>query len=204
MGFSILPTTRLNHSNNPKRQPQSRNSELFGSQDTPKRGHHLSLSRGRLALWTTNEGITSFLAPKANIKLEDNGPYEILFDPEAPLGFRGTEGCKIIGLEQTKRLSVEWKAPPQFPNVRRQKTHVDIRIETVEALTKVRIGHSGWQWGEEWDEAYEFFDHAWDLDLARMQQTLASGPIDWKKPYVPTWLGHRQQPIRDHVPVETH
>ncbi|OLD79057.1 hypothetical protein AUF62_00730 [archaeon 13_1_20CM_52_20] len=139
-------------------------------------------------VWTTNEGVTSFLAPKANIKLEDNGPYEILFDPEAPLGFRGTEGCKILGLEQ----------------IRRHKTRVDIYFERVEALTKVRVEHSGWQWGEEWDEAYEFFDHAWDLDLARMQQRFASGPIDWSKPYVPAWLGHRATPIRDHVPVETH
>src|SRR5438552_14993339 len=81
-----------------------------------------------------------------------------------------------------KTLSVEWKAPSQLPNVRRQKPRVDIYFERVEALTKVRIEHSGWQWGEEWDEAYEFFDHAWDLDLARMQQRFASGPIDWSKP----------------------
>src|SRR6266702_3581675 len=112
-------------------------------------------------VWTTNEGITSFLAPKANIKLEDQGPYEIFFDPEAPLGFRGTEGCKILGLESMKTLSVEW------------------------------------------DEAYEFFDRAWDLDLARMQQRFSSGPIDWTKPYVPAWLGAREQRIRDHVLVET-
>src|SRR2546428_9539655 len=59
-------------------------------------------------VWTTNEGITSFLAPKANIKLEDQGPYEIFFDPEAPLRFRGTAGCQILGLESMKTLSVEW------------------------------------------------------------------------------------------------
>jgi len=155
-------------------------------------------------LWTTNDGITSFLAPKANIRLEVQGPYEIFFDPEAPLGFRGTEGCKVIGFDPMKTLSVEWKAPPQFPNVRRQKTCVDIYFERVEALTKVRVAHSGWQEGEEWDEAYEFFDHAWDLDLARMQQRFSSGPIDWRNPYVPAWLGQREQRICDHVPVETH
>src|SRR6266704_1082706 len=106
-------------------------------------------------------------------------------------------------LESMKTLSVEWKAPPQFPNVRRHKTRVNIYFERVEALTKVRIEHSGWDGGEEWDEAYEFFDRAWDLDLARMQQRFSSGPIDWSKPYVPAWLGHRATPIRDHVPVET-
>ena len=129
-------------------------------------------------VWTTNEGITSFLAPKANIKLEDQGSYEIFFDPEAPLGFRGIEGRKILRVDSAKMLSVEWKAPPQFPNVRRQKTRVDLYFERVEALTKVRVEHSGWQWGEEWDEAYEFFDRAWDLDLARLQQRFSSGPID--------------------------
>jgi len=156
------------------------------------------------SVWTTIDGIISFLAPKANIKLEVQGPYEILFDPEAPLGFKGTEGCKILGFKQAKMLSVEWKAPPQFPNVRRQKTRVDIYFERVEALTKIRVAHSGWQEGEEWDEAYEFFDHAWNLDLARMQQRFSSGPIDWRKPYVPAWLGQREPPIRDHIPVEPH
>jgi uncharacterized protein YndB with AHSA1/START domain len=155
-------------------------------------------------VWTTIDGIISFLAPKANIKLEDNGPYEIFFDPEAPLGFRGTEGCRILGLDPAKTLSVEWKAPPQFPNVRRHKTRVDIYFERVEALTKVSVAHSGWQEGEEWDEAYEFFDHAWNLDLARMQQRFSSGPIDWRKPYVPAWLGRREPLIRDHIPVEPH
>ena len=151
-------------------------------------------------IWTTNEGVTSFLAPKANIKLEDQGTYEIFFNPEAALGFRGTEGCKILGVNQQSLLSVEWRAPPQFPNVRRLKTRVDIYFERAEALTKVRVEHTGWQWGEEWDEAHEFFDHQWELDLARMQQRFASGPIDWKKPYVPAWLGHREARIRDHIP----
>ena len=154
-------------------------------------------------VWTTIDGITSFLAPKANIKLELQGPYEIFFDPEAPLGFRGTEGCKLLGFEPTKFLSAEWKAPPEFPNVRRQFTRVDIYFERVEALTRVRVVHSGWQEGEEWDTAYEFFDRAWDLDLARMQQRFSSGPIDWKKPYVPAWHRLHEQRIRDHVPVET-
>ncbi len=112
-------------------------------------------------IWTTPEGITSFLAPKANIKLEVQGPYEIFFDPEAPLGFRGTEGCKLLGFDPMKILSAEWKAPPEFPNVRRQNTRVDIYFERVEALSKVRVEHSSWQEGEEWDAAYEFFDRAW-------------------------------------------
>ncbi len=101
--------------------------------------------------WTTGTGLTSFLAPKVNIKLEDQGPFEIFFDPEAPLGFKGTEGCKLVALEPMNTLSVEWKAPPQFPNARRQKTLVNILFEKVEALTKVRNEPSGFGWGEKLD-----------------------------------------------------
>ncbi len=201
MAFSIRPTTRLNRPNNPNlARPKKRTVSPLDPKTLRKEAITSALIQDVWTLWTTNEGITSFLAPKANIKLEDNGPYEILFDPEAPLGFRGTEGCKILGLQQTNTLSVEWKSPPQFPNVRRQKTRVNIYMERVEALTKVRVTHSGWQEGEEWDEAYEFSDRAWDLNLARMQQRFASGPIDWRKPYVPAWIGRHEQRIRDHVP----
>ncbi|HZY46250.1 MAG TPA: SRPBCC domain-containing protein [Candidatus Bathyarchaeia archaeon] len=156
------------------------------------------------SVWTTKEGVISFLAPKANITLEDQGAYEIFFDPDAPLGFKGTEGCKVLGVNQMKILSVEWRAPPQFPNARRLKTRVDIYFERVEAVTRVRVEHSGWQEGEEWDESYEFFDRAWDLDLARMQQRFSSGPIDWRKPYLPTWNKLRHERIRDHIPVGNH
>ncbi len=92
-------------------------------------------------VWTTNEGVMSFLAPKANIKLEDNGSYEIFFDPEAPLGFRGTEGCKILALGQMKTLSVEWKAPPQFPNVRNpsSQTSEDRRLVLISTLKELKL-----------------------------------------------------------------
>ena len=204
-GFLHCPSTRLNRSGRKQLLPSKQ--ETVSSLD-PKILRKEAITSAPIAdvwtVWTTVEGIISFLSPKASIKLEVQGPYEILFDPEAPLGFKGTEGCKILGFEQAKTLSVEWKAPPQFPNVRRQKTRVDIHFERVEALTKVSVAHSGWQEGEEWDEAYEFFDHAWNLDLARMQQRFSSGPIDWRKPYVPAWLGQREPRIRDHVPVKPH
>ena len=37
--------------------------------------------------WTTREGITTFFAPDANVKLEIMGPYEIIFLPDNPAGF---------------------------------------------------------------------------------------------------------------------
>src|SRR5438552_19197209 len=136
MGFSIHPTTRLNHSSRP--ETSTSKTRTVNSMD-PKILRKETITSALITdvwtVWTTNEGVTSFLAPKANIKLEDNGPYEILFDPEAPLGSRGTEGCKIPGLEELQTLSEEWQRPPQYPNDRRHKPGVDIYFERVEDLT---------------------------------------------------------------------
>src|SRR5712691_11456613 len=141
-GFFHCPSTRLNRSSSPATSTfQTRTVNGLDPKILRKEAITSTPIADVWAVWTTIDGIISFLAPKANIKLELQGPYEIFFDPEAPLGFKGTEGCKILEFEQAKTLSVEWKAPPQFPNVRRQKTSVDIYFERVEALTKVSVAH---------------------------------------------------------------
>ncbi|UCE96776.1 MAG: SRPBCC domain-containing protein [Candidatus Bathyarchaeota archaeon] len=74
--------------------------------------------------WTTTEGVLAFFAPKANIQLSIVGPYELLFDLDAPEGSQGGEGLKILSFLPEEMLSFEWNAPPQFPIVRRQRTWV--------------------------------------------------------------------------------
>jgi len=44
--------------------------------------------------WTTNDGATTFFAPKARIELTPGGPYELYFDPEAPKGSQGGEAAE--------------------------------------------------------------------------------------------------------------
>jgi hypothetical protein len=155
-------------------------------------------------MWTTVEGVTSFFAPKANIELKVGGMYELYFEPEAPIGFQGIEGCKILELIPQTHFAFEFIAPPQFPNVRRLKTQVSLGFDQVQkaALNRVRLKHTGFLAGEEWDAAYSFFSWSWDLVLARFQQRFSTGPIDWKKPYRPMWLPpFPERKIRDHVPA---
>ena len=152
--------------------------------------------------WTITEGVVTFFAPKANIQLQVGGPYELYFDLKAPLGFQGTEGCKVLGFELTKSLAFDFIAPPQFPNVRRLRTRVDVGFEEVQrgGIVKVSLVHSGFLEGEEWDESFEFFRWSWDLVLGRLQHHYLAGPIDWRNPYTP--LGVRPVPerkIRDRV-----
>src|SRR5512136_1989706 len=46
--------------------------------------------------WTTLDGIRQFFAPDARLEIRPNGPYEILFDLDAPPGRQGAEGCKVL------------------------------------------------------------------------------------------------------------
>ncbi len=152
--------------------------------------------------WTTTEGVVTFFAPRANVQLAVGGPYQLYFDLKAPVGFQGTEGCKVLGFEPLRSLSFEFVAPPQFPNVRRLRTRVDVRFEEVQrgGLVKVSLVHSGFLEGQEWDESFEFFDWSWDLVLGRFLYRFSSGPIDWRNPYTPR--GVRPVPerkIRDQV-----
>src|SRR5207245_7697936 len=67
--------------------------------------------------WTTIEGATSFLVPKASIEPVVGGRYELFSSLKSPKGFRGTEGSKILALEHQKHLSIELFMPTQFSHV---------------------------------------------------------------------------------------
>ena len=152
--------------------------------------------------WTNVEGVTSFFVPKANIEPVVGGRYELFSTLKSPRGFRGTEGCKVLAIEPLKHLAFEFIAPPQFPNVRRLRTRVDVTFGEVAkgGVVKLDLAHSGFLEGEEWDEYFEFSDWNWDLVLGRFQYRFSVGPIDWNKPYVPHGITARpERKLRDHV-----
>lgn len=152
--------------------------------------------------WTTEEGVSTFFAPKSNIEARIAGSYELFFDLKAPRGFQGTEGCKILGFDPPHHLAFEFIAPPQFPNVRRIRTRVDVLLDEVlkGGLLKVDLAHSGFVEGEEWDESFDFFSWSWDTVLGRFQHRFTKGPIDWKNPYTPQGISPRpERKLREHV-----
>lgn len=120
-------------------------------------------------LWTTNEGITSFFAPGANIDLRPQGPFELYFLPDAEPGQRGSEGTIILGYQENRMLSVSWGLPPYMEEVRPHHTHLLIRFEPLDDNTaRVTLTHSGWGEGEAWDAAYTYFDGIWPRVLSGM------------------------------------
>jgi len=138
------------------------------------------------AAWTTEEGVKSFFAREANLELAIGGRYEMLFNPDAPVGSQGGEGLRILSYLPEEMLSFEWNAPPEYPGVRQEKTWVVVQFGTrAEHTTRVVLTHLGWQQGGEWDQVYDYFDRAWDVVLGRLQHCFTVGPIDWTEPHRP-------------------
>ncbi len=134
--------------------------------------------------WTTSEGIISFFAPGCNVDLKVEGDYEIFFFPDAEPGSRGGEGLKLMSVEPNKFLSFTWNAPPSIPTIRKQRTLVMVFFEAIsEQETRVKLVHTGWGNGEDWDKAYEYFDAAWgDAVLPRLVYRFEHGAVDWTNP----------------------
>lgn len=136
------------------------------------------------AAWTTEAGVKSFFAPDCRIELEPDGPYEIYFNPDAPAGERGGEGLRVLAVQPHKMFSFTWNAPPTLPDVRGQRTHVIVRFyEDGAGSTRVTLRHDGWGEGGQWDEAFLYFDGAWNkVVLPRLVYRFENGPVDWANP----------------------
>lgn len=133
--------------------------------------------------WTTTEGIKTFFAPGGNIELKPNGFYEIYMLPEAEPGQRGADSMRVMAFEKDKMLAFTWNAPPYFPELRHQLTHVQIFFEPAgENKTKVTFIHDGFGTGPEWKKLHEYFTNAWtNVILPRLKQRFDEGPVDWSK-----------------------
>ena len=121
--------------------------------------------------WTVKEELIKFFAPEAEIELKLGGKFEMYFLLDNPPGTRGGEGNKILSFVPHKMLSFEWNAPPQFPDVREEKTYCVVFFDKLDLnSTKIRFYHLGWQEGDEWDQVYNYFQKAWDYVLENLKK----------------------------------
>jgi hypothetical protein len=77
-------------------------------------------------------------------------------------------------------LSFDWNAPPHLPEARAQRTFVVLRFEPLgERSTRIRLHHTGWGDGGEWDKAHDYFERAWGGVLGNLKKRFETGPVDW-------------------------
>lgn len=91
---------------------------------------------------------------------------------------------KILAIQPKKMLSFTWNAPPEMPDVRKQRTHVVIRLEPLsDNQTRVSLAHDGWGDGGELDQPFNYFTRAWlQIVPPRLRYRFTLGPIDWNNP----------------------
>ncbi len=124
--------------------------------------------------WATHAGLATFFGADNLIDLRPGGPFEIYFLMENPIGLRGGEGNLVLSYLPQKMLSFSWNAPPTIPEVRdhEHKTWVVIQLEQRSPNTiQVALDHLGWLDGPAWDEAYEYFNNAWDIVLKSLTES---------------------------------
>jgi uncharacterized protein YndB with AHSA1/START domain len=129
--------------------------------------------------WSTSEGVATFFAPEANIQARPDGPFEVYMNPYARPGMKGADSMRVLGVQENRMITFTWNAPPHLPEARTQRTFVTVRMQPEGAETRVRLTHTGWGDGGEWDKAYAYFDRAWGNVMANLQKRFAEGPIDW-------------------------
>lgn len=122
--------------------------------------------------WITEEGIKSFFAPKCDIEFKIGGKYECYFTLTNPVGQQGSEDCKILSYLPYKMLSFSWGGRAKIhPTVRKEKTWVVIEFGKMDNnKTKLRFTNLGYKKGEEWDDAYDYFQNAWSGVLKQLEQ----------------------------------
>jgi uncharacterized protein YndB with AHSA1/START domain len=131
--------------------------------------------------WASEKGIKKFFAPACNYELKTFGKLDILFAPQAPAGLRGAEDNKILAVEEKKMVSFTWDAPPQFPDIRKQRTVVTIRFyQTSPKETLVTLTQTGWGQSEDWNTVLNYFNAAWaGFVLPNLKYSLEVAPINW-------------------------
>ena len=127
--------------------------------------------------FTTGEGWRDFLGAQATIGTRPGEKFEVFFDPSAPEGRRGSEGCTVLSIVPGELISYTWNAPPKFPFARGEHTWVVVTLESPSpAVTRVRLRELGFrelaerhpEHRAEFEQVRAYFAAAWPRVLSAL------------------------------------
>jgi uncharacterized protein YndB with AHSA1/START domain len=124
--------------------------------------------------FTTQEGLSSWLAPDTSVDLRPGGDWLVKFPGS-------TGGGTIVSFAPEKELVINALAPDRFPHVRAARTRAVFSFTANGSNTLVRLSQTGWQAGKEWDEAYEYLAAGNAQMLGMLHHRFVAGPTDWQK-----------------------
>ena len=124
--------------------------------------------------FTTQEGLSSWLAPEVSVALKPGGDWLVKFPGS-------TGGGTIVSFVPEKELVISALAPDRFPHVRAARTRAVFTFTADGNNTIVRLTQTGWQTGKEWDAAYEYLAAGNAQLLGMLHHRFVAGPTDWQK-----------------------
>lgn len=124
--------------------------------------------------FTTQEGLSSWLAPEVSVDLKAGGDWLVKFPGS-------TGGGTIVSFVPEKELVISALAPDRFPHVRAARTRAVFTFTANGNNTIVRLTQTGWQSGKEWDVAYEYVAAGNAQLLGMLHHRFVAGPTDWQK-----------------------
>jgi len=135
-------------------------------------------------LWTTTDGLSSWVAPIAAIDPVAGGVFETSYDASARLGDAGNIRNRVIAIlpEHMIVLQID-QAPPGFPHAEAAReliTQIDVeRLSASE--TRVRVVMSGFGEGAAFDALLAFFERGNAFTLETLARRISDGPTDWTR-----------------------
>lgn len=137
-------------------------------------------------LFTTVEGVTSWMVPKAEVDLRIGGSMRTNYNPKGKVGDAMTITNQILCFDPERMLSLKnVGAPEGFPHAKATKdTWSVIYFEPLDEgkRTRVRVVGLGWGEGPEVDAAYAFFEQGNAWTIKRLQERVKAGkPLGWEQ-----------------------
>lgn len=137
-------------------------------------------------LLTTVPGVTSWLAPAAQIHAAEGGEWRLAFDAA---GKRCIDGGVITRFARDQELMIAFEAPEALTTLKRATTRLTWAIEPLDVdRQRVVLAHTGFGEGGEWERFLEHCQSAWEpvLERLRRRTVLYAPSIDQ---YEPFWAG---------------
>ena len=124
--------------------------------------------------FTTTEGLNTWLWQDCSVELRPGGDWIARF-PGGSVG-----GGTIVSFQPKRQVVIHAMAPDKFPTVRATGTTATFDFAAAGDQTRVTLTQTGWQQGQEWDDAYDYLATGNAQLLAQFHYRFANGPIAWK------------------------
>jgi hypothetical protein len=143
----------------------------------------------RSELWellTTVSGLTSCVAPGADVHAIEGGHWLLAFDGR---GERAEDGGTILKYAREQELIVAFRAPALLPALDRAVIRLTLAIEPLApARQRLVLFQTDFGEGEDWDRLLAHLTEAWEpvLERIRRRMLLVAPTIET---YDPFWAG---------------